>query len=166
MSRKNLNNEEIKFLYENYPTKGWEFCAKQLNLTKIQIYDMCARRNIRRFKRIKVDHNQFVNVSTPETAYILGLIFGDGNLSDKRDISVALVKEDMDSLLNIFKKTGDWNQYSRQMLHWKPSLRLRTSNKQLFNYLESKGYKSKSEGSAQDIINTIPEWDKLLEYRE
>lgn len=92
-----------------------------------------------------VDENFFINCDTPESAYLLGFIWGDGYVL--KDItksifklSIECVEEDLKLIEKIFNKAGKWTRATRTRKGRKPSLLLTVSNKKLIEYLESKNY--------------------------
>ncbi len=103
----------------------------------------------------------FIEVKTPEVAYLLGFIWADGHISfsgAQATVSVQIVEEDANNLRDIFLKTGKWNFYTYQNKKhptWKPVTKIVTQNRPFAEYLVTKGYKSKSD-SCDEILKTIP----------
>ena len=92
---------EDQFIKDNYPTKGPTYCAKALGRT---LNAIAGRRRTLRLPTMtsailghphvprkpvdpskhKVPLEQFVNVTTPEVAYILGLLWADGYVHETK----------------------------------------------------------------------------------
>lgn len=115
-----------------------------------------------------VDHFQFFEISKPEVAYILGLIWADGNLGNNNYSVVLNCKydDDINSDFNIFKKilekTGKWNCYNYEKYDkrtdktYKSGMFL-TSNRYLYNHLIVNDFKEKSYVSPDKILSQIPD---------
>jgi hypothetical protein len=101
---------------------------------------------------------EFLNVSKPEAAYMLGLLWADGFLGSEKDcrISLEIVKADMQGILPIIIATGKWNLGERQRKNWQPQMRASINSRPLYEFLIKMDYKSKSE-SPTKILNHIPE---------
>ncbi len=184
MSLRRFTGEEDNFIINNYHKIGLTASAKHLNrcLGSIQarrkllkLNDLskeerhlifCNIPKDRSWRNYKVKEDQFINVKTPEVAYILGLLWADGYVKKGEKLSVKGVTEDMRNHINAFQKTGQWttlNEHkSRYGVLGKPSTCLYTSNINLVEYLESKDYRVKSIVSACKILETIP--DHLKHY--
>ncbi len=177
--------EEINWLIANYSELGCKLCSEHLRKTANQISAkieyLAKTRNIilhiskeRKFKiyqeglgkfiqnktyDYRVNANQFYEIKTPETAYILGLIWSDGHVSNKKSyrINIGMVKEDLSTLVPIFQKLGNWSIRSVQMKNRKLQLHISTSNKPLVNFLMEKDYITKSIASADKILEIVPD---------
>jgi hypothetical protein len=117
----------------------------------------------------KVNTEQFLNVKTPEIAYILGFIWADGCIinNDSRKayaIQIANIMEDSLEIYETFKKTGDWNFHEKKEKNKNLNKQgvISTFNKKLVQYLTENDYKSKSFSSPDKILLTIP--DNLNQY--
>jgi len=187
----NIKNEELDFIKNNFPKFGAKFCEEKLNIKRDRINYIArnilnlgkldkkihakivsdAKSNFYKNKNLyKVDHEQFIIVDSKEVAYLLGLIWADGNIIEfknrnKRSIQISLVTDDMENIIPVFNKTGNWYRYDRKRIGKKPSTNLSNCNPHLSNYLISKGYKSKSNKSACEIIQTIPDELKSFWFR-
>lgn len=180
--------EQQQFIRDNYPTQGTEYCAVHLglNIKKVKYYvnkqkikvtpeyrAKCNKAAIRvaiQHKKdnpapYQVDPNQFINVTTPEVAYILGILWADGTLSKgerRHSITLNCLAEDMDEIMDVFIKTGKWNRYTYSRIGRKIQGVLQTNNKTLVYHLRKHDYVGKSIGSACSILSTIP--DHLKHY--
>lgn len=108
-------------------------------------------------KKYRVDEKQFLKIETPEIAYVLGLLWADGYIT-KYGPQINILEKDMDFLLNIFLKIGDWCIYSFQPSGKRQRQKLlRTSNKIIADFLIENDYLVKSGVSACKILSNIPE---------
>jgi len=185
-----LTELDIEYVKNNFPQNGVKFCADQLNVKRSVLDNLIYKKlKLKLSKEIKnkilyrnkenflntnyvynVEADQFINIQKKEVAYILGLIWADGYLykfknKKKSIVALSIIKEDMDDLLNIFKKTGKWTISSRNRKNRKPITTLSTSNSNIVNFLISKSYVSKSIDSACEILKSIPEDLKLYWFR-
>lgn len=171
-----LTQDQINFIIDNYPIYGTKFCAEQLKLPKttinnvrhkfklkcLNVNDILKRSHYKPNNKFKVNADGFINVQTPEHAYLLGFIWADGSiLSGLYKTTIHIVKEDYEQIKNIFAATGNWNVYFRKHKKWKEQATIETSNKPLRDYLFSMDYASKS-ASPDKILQTIP--DDLKKY--
>lgn len=112
-----------------------------------------------RYKNYNVPSDQFTITEkiNKYTAYILGLLWADGNIYKNR-ITIEAKKSDMDMIQEIFNKTGKWNVYHRKIRKMSKSdmICLYTSNKDLYNFLLSCDYGPNNKTSAHKILNIIP----------
>lgn len=174
-----LNNQDKEFIINNYPYKGMNYCINNLNKNRWQIADFCRDNNIKcnleciinvnkegqnkskitKSKKIwkhKIDEKQFLDIKTPEIAYLLGFIWADGYLSRIHTIGISCLSTDMNNIENIFQKTGEWNKTIRNRPNRKQITTFYTSNKELVNFLKENDYHAKSEESADKILSRIP----------
>ena len=123
----------------------------------------------------KVDPLPFIRNFTPETTYILGLIWADGyfnNHIDKRrgtknqQIILKTQKKDHIHFLKIFKKTGAWSNkyykagvtnYGGVKQNHSAYGKCYTSNREIMNFLLENDYRAKSWESADKVLSKIPE---------
>lgn len=127
-----------------------------------------------------VSHDFFINCRTPESAYLLGFLWGDGYLyhrsffekrktkkgvsSYKKNsyhIKVECSEDDLSSIIPIFEQSGKWTSYRRKRVNKKPQLCLSTANKMLYDFLLTNNYQIKS-GASPEILKHIPE--ELIHY--
>ena len=171
---KRYTQEELKFLSDFYPSKGAKFCADTLDRPINSIKTICHKHNIKllhstwcklaeesKFKKndqFKVDVENFYTITSPEMAYILGLLWGDGYLYKKYRIELGCVLSDADYFYTIFKKTGDWNFTQKISKNKNDKIQgvIQTSNKNIVMFLEANDYRIKSGVSADKILNLIP----------
>lgn len=114
-----------------------------------------------------VNETQFIKPTTPLTVYILGLLWADGYIKHPYTITLATTYPDADYLIPLFLKTGKWKHYKKiyKNKRWKVGCTIKTSNKPLFDFLESHDYSSKSNESADKILSIIPNHLKHCWFR-
>lgn len=174
---------DLDFLRTNYETLGPRGCAKALNVSLSHVQRNASAHGIRMPKsgrnrlhrnamlkphdQYAVNPSQFMNVNTPEAAYVLGMIWADGHVSYEGCtpcISMCQVNSDMNLIRLVLDRTGRWRYSSvkkRKDSHQQATVAA-TSNRPLADYLTQHGYRSKSTQSACSILSTIP--DHLKHY--
>lgn len=185
MKKEYLTHQDKEYIINTYPHKGISFCQNHLNKNRWSIIRFChlnnikctkeciasllkeaaIKANITKSKKIwihKVDEKQFMDVRTPESAYLLGLLWADGFLTRQHQTSIICLRDDLESIEHIFNKTGKWTKYYIQRLNRKPALNFTTCNKDLVSFLKENDYHCKSEESADKILSIIP--DELKRY--
>lgn len=170
-----FSNEEIELLKQNYHN-GALFCQTIINKTAKQIRNKSAKlklrvseekikeyyhqpKKINPNKVFSVNHEQFINIKTPEAAYILGLIWADGHIpKDRNTITLASTFPDAEHFIKIFKKTGNWSVFSGKQYKptWKKQCHIYATNPFLSKYLKENDYITKSWMSADKILEKIP----------
>jgi hypothetical protein len=115
----------------------------------------------------QVNHFQFFDITKPEIAYILGLIWSDGHIS-KNGYNIEIyckyeenINSDYNTIKNIILKTGKWNIYIRHRYDKRTnntyhSATFQTTNRYLWNFLFKMDYDKKSYVSPTKILNHIP----------
>jgi len=178
MSKK-YSQEEIEILKKYYPIKGRNYCSKLLKRTPEAIGTMAYKLNIKTTKErrielmkhcneiqknkpktYKVDPWQFMENFSPESAYILGLLWADGSLDmykKSTKILLGCIETDIQEIYPIFLKTGPWAHHVRYPPNRQPLGIVQTSNKKLFNFLLEHNYRPHNTNSADSIIKLIPE---------
>jgi len=178
------SQEELSFLLENYSNYGAQYCASKTgrslnsilikaNRMGLKLSDKCykriknaaAKNRKKRDFKYKVPAKNFISNITPESAYILGLLWADGCVritkANTASIKIESISKDMKEYCPIFKKTGSWGRYTRQRQGWQETTSLFTSNRPLANYLIQNGYKANNK-DASLILRLIP--NELLHY--
>jgi len=173
--------KEIQFLNDNYSKLGCKVCADKLNRSyggiswkarglNLKVSKKTILKNHKRIweERIikyKVNQNNFINCSTPEVAYILGLLWADGHIRQigyTNEIQLENIKKDTDIFYPIFLKTGNWRILFRQRENRQEQGLIRTSNKLLASFLIENNYGPHNIKSADKILSLIP--DNLHQY--
>jgi hypothetical protein len=106
----------------------------------------------------KVNSDLFTKNFTPESSYILGLLWADGYISKTTNsISLQCLQDDIDYFLPIFLKTGKFNTYTKkQSLNNKLSGTINFSSKPIADFLKENDYTNKSHYSPCKILSHIP----------
>lgn len=113
-------------------------------------------------KIVPINVKSFSKVNTPESAYMLGLLWADGYIHPPYSVVIECLSADMIELQEIFYKIGKWNKYERSRKNRQPQTTFQLTNRDLVSYLIEHDYSAKNSKSACSIIDTIPE--KLLCY--
>lgn len=121
-------------------------------------------------KKYFVDEKQFLDITSPEVAYILGLLWADGYLTKPTKkhkaycINIEAIKSDMIEVLPLFEDLGRWSVYERSRndisRNTKTSLCISISSKKLWEVLKRYDYDIKSSASADKILAAIPDYLK------
>jgi len=188
-----FTQQETEWLIMNYSFHGFIECASHLNKTPRQIkskIDILKRdkgiflhlskeTKSRRLSEgrikekqpheYKVNPTQFIDVSTPEAAYILGILWADGYIFIRQkgnrsinEVRLTIVQDDFENIRNVFMRTGKWATPTFQQEGRKRKVHCVTSNKHLAQYLSANDYQSKTYTSASKILSHIP--DHLKHY--
>jgi hypothetical protein len=114
------------------------------------------------YNHYNVNPNQFIEVATPLSAYLLGLIWADGHVKNTprcSPIRLSTTYPDATYFVSLFTQTGKWCVYTeKQKNHptWKDRCIIYTNNRPLADFLVVNGYLAKSNDSACKILNQIP----------
>jgi LAGLIDADG-like domain len=120
-------------------------------------------RKIKEFNKYKVNPNTFINISIPESSYILGFMWADGYVNIKKGqcpIVIASTYPDSEEIYTIINKTGNWNYFryeNKSHKTWKDKVSITTNNFPLAQFLINNDYNAKSHESADKILSLIPE---------
>jgi len=181
--------QELDLIRDNYPTKGTRWCVEtlkkplhaityQANKMGLQVLkevkarrfgDGVKARKAKEHERIEaIPHESYIVVDNPKTAYLLGLLWGDGSLD--KQISrfgpilfypaLTMVREDavfIESCLTDTPLGMTWAKYERQREHWKPICEYKVFDRVFGKFLVSKGYRQKSTKDIGAIIEYIPQ---------
>jgi len=170
------SKNKINFLFKNYNMRGSEYCSGFLNksseevrkkanslgiLLNKNIFNKIKKENGIKIRSNRVDYNTFLKFNTKEIVYILGLLWGDGNLCKTANrISVNMARNDIIKLIPIFKKTGDWiiSKPIKKFFNGKEvktQLNILTHNVNIVDKLMEYDFHKKSKGSAIKLLNVI-----------
>jgi hypothetical protein len=158
-----MTKEQIEFINENFETKGPKYCADKLSINKSTISSYARRNGLKVSKesiyrilsKNSIYINKYINVVDPDIAYILGLIWSDGNVSFANNnsktpiIKHTCVKYDSLNSDLIFEKLN-WRRFESENMK---SLGKNTmianwvSSRELGNYLISNNYRDKDLGT-------------------
>jgi hypothetical protein len=158
-----VTKEQISFIKENYSTKGGRYCAESIGLLKSTISSIANRlgikvdENVMRKNMSKsiINIDDYKNVTDPNIAYILGLIWTDGcvifsnNASKTPVIKHVCVLSDSFSSDLIFNALN-WRNFKSEN---KKSIGKNTmstswiSSRDLGDYLIENNYRDKNKGT-------------------
>ena len=187
MGKKIWTDEYINLLKEHYSDNGAEYCTQYINLTKQQImvkasalklkvnedvkHENCVHAQIkyqinRTDDDLMVGVNQFLNITSKNVAYFLGIFWADGYLlTSRNELRFEILTSDMDTIKSTFNKIGKWSYQYRTRVgsrNYKPTTRVVTKNRKLCDFLKKNDYHIKSGNSADKILSKIP--DNLKNY--
>lgn len=97
-----------------------------------------------------------IDINDKYFCYILGLLWGDGYLYKGR-VGISMISEDLEPLINIFSKIGNWKINKCHRKKYKEQLTLRISDKNMYSFLISMDFDIKSKTSPNKIVNLINE---------
>lgn len=154
--------ERVAFVEANIDQLGATATAAHLGIAYQTLYRYLNKigRKVKPSLRIhRVPVNSFKDIVLPEVAYLLGLLWSDGHLSKKdNSVSIEALQEDLDTVKEVFTKTGDWCRYERTRRgRIKPVVALVACNGPLHSFLHQHDYTEKSVKSPCKILNHIPE---------
>jgi len=114
----------------------------------------------KKIRKTWIDWEQLKNM-TPEMAYILGLLWADGYVILRKEmssgtVSLSNIEEDGVYFSAIFKKVGCWTEKLYKIKDRKPQINFRCYELKFVNFLIEMDYKAKSNVSADKIISYIP----------
>lgn len=173
--------DEITILVEQYPKCGSNIpeldrsissIQKKANRLGLSLPDD-VRVEVNRVAQLKyqddrpddsfgVNVTQFLDITQPEVAYLLGLLWADGYIV-RTEVRLELISTDLNVLKPLLNSIGEWKYYSR--LRNGESNKMTTavtSNRRLVEFLIEHDYKDKSNVSADKILTKIP--DELKHY--
>ncbi len=102
-----------------------------------------------------VDIAKLMSCSDPETAYVLGFLWGDCYLSGTT-LAVECVEDDLSQLIPTFETLGSWNVYRRQRPNRRNQCCLSFSSRELTTWLRRFLFHKKSTESAFGLLSQIP----------
>jgi hypothetical protein len=172
-----LTSEIESYLCSHYPTEGAIPVAKALGLPVRSIRRWAKRLKIKMTKEAfcllrrdcqirepsdyKVNPDQFATITSPDVAYLLGLLWADGHLQQfggSGCIRLNNQTRDMRDIRPVLNRTGKWGFYEmdKRQPTWKGQTMVTTNGAILFRLLESFDYRAKN-ASPNKILAHIPE---------
>lgn len=160
---------ETEFIIKNYPSNGLKFCSEKLDIDSSKIRSKILRLKIKLNNLDKTDISIFKNIKTKEAAYIIGILWSDGCISNThRNYNIKLESNfnDMNNIENIIMKTGKWNKHIRKrkiknnIINY--SICYYIGFKKLYNIFKQYDLDKKSTISPSKILDSIP--DELKHY--
>lgn len=183
-----LNDNDIKWFKDNYPIMGANKCCEILNFPKYAISSMAnklrikviedvkfnirSRNSKKRFSKQRDNYKELskkIIIDSPEKAYSLGFLWGDGHLKECRLVyypSFGIVKEDFDNIIDIFKCWGKWKIfYCRKKSEWKEIGEAILHDPILGMFLKDNQYLEKSKVKSDSILYHVPENLRYMWFR-
>jgi hypothetical protein len=178
MSNKYTELEE-EIIRNNYEKYGAKYCAKLLNRDEYAVQMKAKRMNIKKKGREKhssmqkINPEQFWNIKTKEIAYFLGFLWADGYINYRQNktsncykIAIEIKSQDMNQLSIIFNSLGEWAFSKRKRKeHWQETTTMSTNSQDIYMFLKSVGYDTKSNTEPALILQKIPENLKVYWWR-
>ena|ERR1035437_10137672 len=172
----NWSEKDIDILIKNYSIMGSNYCSILLNkssedirkkanslgfLLNEELFNQIKKENGLKNRSNRVDYNTFLKFNTKEIVYILGLLWGDGNLHKKNNcISVNMAEEDIKELIPVFNKIGNWiigkpvkKFFNNKQV--KNQISILTHNFYITEKLMKYDFHEKSKKSAIKLLNNI-----------
>ena len=147
---------EIEFLRKHYLLRGAKYCAAQLSRSECSVHHKTEILKLLKPRR-SAELQKFEDGIEPHVAYLLGLLWADGAMG-KYDVSLPLIKSDMDEIKHILLRYGQWSFYLRRPptgTTWKPISIARLCNKGLREFLERNDFRHKSKYSPTKLLGII-----------
>lgn len=168
---------ELDIIKKIYPSGGCKECQKHIARSSDSIRHTAKDMGVKREKgwsELKINMKEIFDLRKPETAYILGLIWGDGTIYKQPGkspeagrgycISVSLVEEDFKDIEHLFSKWKT-NKHTYKNNNWKIRQTAYLSSKKAYEFLENLDYKIKSISTPTKVLAIIPEKNKHYFYR-
>lgn len=180
MTNRRFTKEEEDFLIENGDYYGVNVCADKLNRPVRSVSGKMRRLIGHATWKCSATQEEIDNLlfdekwrpltfdfsltKTPkELAYFLGYFWADGYIDQKGGLTIEIIKEDADDIVEIFDRLATFQKYSRKREGRKEQSTLRYQNeKENVDLLYFLGKYPKSIESHEKIINYIP--NKYIEY--
>ena len=168
------SEKDVSFLRENYQIYGSQYCSKILNRARSSIVckankiglfiskELWSKLKCKPYHLLDIPVDNFSVNITPESAYVLGILWADGSVEKSGKVRIGLVKQDMNDIECVFDKLGKWKKRDKQLINRQLQRHIGTNSKILSNFLQSHNYISKSTSSADSILSIIP--DNLKHY--
>lgn len=165
----NYTQQEIDILKKYYPEGGCDEVQKYIKRTNDSIRHKSQSLGVTRtegFHFSKLNFDDFIINISPQSAYILGIIWGDGCVqweSNQRRYSIRLtIKEsDFDNIKNMFDRFTVYKAPKRKE-SWKQCIIACVNHKIFATFLKENDYLIKSHASPDKILSKIP--DNLKHY--
>lgn len=184
-----VSKEQMDWLKNNYPLLGAKECALKLKISTCTCQSWANRLGIKlshrrrseisrknaykqfkklREKRLELSKN--IKIDTPEKAYTLGFLWGDGYLSkaniktDLYHIRLEILEEDYKDIQKFIVHLGQWKGCARSR-NKKPTFCAALCDPVLGIFLKNNDYDKKSLCEPSKILSLIPDNLKYLWWR-
>lgn len=150
-----FNKEQEEFILNNFEKLRAPECSRILGISNFLVTGLAKKLGFKTRKPLKFNPIHFLDIKTPEVAYILGLMWADGHISKKScDISFTNVTDDAKELEKMVLKTGDWSIYKKKQGDHRQSTTYYCYNPVLHKFLTDMDYTYKV---YPKILKLIPE---------
>lgn len=156
MRKRKINPNAIINLYlDGYSN---QYIKSTCNIGDTTLYRTLRENNIKSREAQKIKITDFT-VNTPEKAYTLGFLWGDGFVPKNKHHypSFGIVKDDFNQIIDLFKCWGKWNIYDVQHPNRKKQGYATLSNTLFGEFLIENDYTIKSKASPTKILSNISE---------
>ena len=179
ISKEVWSDNDLKFLNNNYVKYGVDYCVEKLTVNRRRMISKANSLGLKTNVIIKsesknkpkVNYELFSTEFNKESVYILGLLWADGHVrQDKKTTSISCVQSDIEEVIPIFLKTGNW-LISKPLKKYfkgnevKTQKKIHTTTWGLFETLKEYGFLTKSTGCPIEMLNKIPNKFKKYWYR-
>jgi hypothetical protein len=152
------NTDEEAFLKNNYSQLGATKCAEILQKDRSKVVSKVLR--LKLHKNVTICNAAIKKIDTPESAYILGLLWADGSYH-KHYITLSTSIEDAKEIEPTIQKTGEWHKYERigrlrNGKKSKNSIEYKIYSIDLGKWFDDFDYHQKSITSPTKILNAMP----------
>lgn len=180
-----LTISQQQFILENYSNMGLTACQKQLNISKYPIINFAREHHLKMnrsehnklisnanknkpklYARKTVDISPLKKLDNPWVAYILGLIWADGHVSNGK-IQIKIMKKDMDEIKDGLKFLFDFSFFEVKKLkdRWQDVINAYFNSVEATDYLKILGFFDKSIKSPDLILSKLSNQLQLLFLR-
>ena len=112
--------EEDQFLIKNYQNKSNKYLCSVMNKPINSIVYRAKKLNLKSRISKRINIEQFTTKITETTAYILGLLWADGYISQNNKVCLETKRTDMLYFYQLLKTTGFWYLFTRERRGRKP----------------------------------------------
>lgn len=165
MKRSHYTQKERDFVFNNFKKLSINDICKNIDKSRRSLFSFLRMNKINikdNWNLYDVQPSIFLNIKSPEVAYVLGFLWADGHLGNSNKILIDNKRSDVENIQNVFYKTGEWKVSFLNRENKSPSAQLYTINEILYNFLLENDYGAKSKKSPCKILNKIP--DNIKKY--
>jgi hypothetical protein len=156
-----VTNDDIEYVITHGPLIGITAASRnrghepQSLIYHLHKLGLTITRNAQSYR---VNADLFCNITSPEVAYVLGLLWADGHVRKTYyEIVIEADATDLAEIRWVFDRLGDWDHSIRvRKGRTKAVAKLRTSNPLIHSLLKETDYLVKSTASPDKILARIP----------
>lgn len=166
------NEIEIKLLREHYPIGGTDRVQKFINRSSDSIRHKAKSLLIKvndDFKLSKINLDDLIDPVTPQSAYVLGILWGDGTLHWNKlqrsyRISLTLIEDDFNDINELFARFH-FSRIKKRKASWRQCICATICHKKFAQFLKDHDFLTKSKSSPTKILEVIPNQNKHYFFR-